>query len=115
MLPCTAVPRYALLLARVLLAALASAVLAGCNRKVTRAECTQMLDHYVDMLIAEDPELAKLPRAQQEPARDVKKAIKKADKSYRQVEAQCETEIVRHEFDCAIGAKSPGEWEACID
>jgi len=93
----------------------ASAVLSGCDRKATRAECTEMIDHYVDILIADDPELAKLPPAQQAPAREVKKAIKKSERSYTRVESQCETEVKKHEHDCAMKAKTPGDWEACID
>jgi hypothetical protein len=74
-----------------------------------------MIDHYVDMLVADDPELAKLPPAQQAPAREVKKAIKKSERSYTRVESQCETEVKKHEHDCAMKAKTPGDWEACID
>src|SRR6185312_6813655 len=53
--------------------------LSACKRKVTPAECTQMLDRYIDMTIAADPQLAALPPAQAEIARDMKRETKKAD------------------------------------
>jgi hypothetical protein len=87
----------------------------SCNRKVTHAECTEMLDHYLDMAIGADPELAKLPPAQQGPVREMKKALKKGEKSYAQVEQQCDAELTRKEYACAVKAPSPNDWEACIE
>lgn len=88
---------------------------AACKGKVTPAECTEMLDRYVDMSIAADPELAKLPPAQSEAVREMKRALKKAEPSYAQVQGQCEGEVTRKEYDCAMKAKSPNDWEACIE
>jgi hypothetical protein len=87
----------------------------SCNRKVTHAECTEMLDHYLDMAIGADPELAKLPPAQQAPVREMKKALKKGERSYAQVEQQCDAEITRKEYACAVKAPTPNDWEACIE
>ena len=74
-----------------------------------------MIDRYVDMTIAAQPELAALPPAQQQIARDMKRELKKGEKSYRQVEEQCEREVSRAEYDCAMKAPSPNEWEVCIE
>ena len=74
-----------------------------------------MLDHYVDMTIAGDPQLAGLPAGQAAVVRDMKKELKKGEKSYRQVQEQCEAEVSRHEYNCALEAKTPNEWEACIE
>lgn len=87
----------------------------GCHRKVTRDDCTRMLDHYLDMVIAADPATKNLPPAQAAAVRDMKRAVKKAERSYAQVEAQCETEVSRSEYDCAMKANIPDEWEACIE
>ena len=88
----------------------------ACSRgKVTRAECDAMLDRYVAMKIDGDPTLAKLPPAQASIARDMKREIAKGSKSYRQVEEQCEHEVTRGEYDCAMKAPGPNEWEACIE
>lgn len=87
----------------------------GCHRKITKDDCTQMLDRYLDMVIAADPSTRNLPAAQAAAVRDMKRAVKKAERSYAQVEAQCETEVSRSEYDCAMKANIPDEWEACIE
>jgi len=98
------------------LVALGSAMLgAGCHGKVTKDDCTKMLDRYLDMVIAADPATRNLPPAQAAAVRDMKRAVKKAERSYAQVEAQCETEVSRSEYDCAMKASIPDEWEACIE
>ena len=45
----------------------------------------------------------------------MKKALKKGEKIYRRVQEQCEAEVSRREYDCAIAAKTPNDWEACIE
>jgi hypothetical protein len=73
---------------------------AACNLgKISRGECTQMLDRYVDMTSASDSE----------------KALRKSDPRYVRVEQQCEAEITRREYRCAMKAPSPETWQACID
>jgi hypothetical protein len=90
--------------------------LLGCTHaKPSPAECTEMLDRYLDMTIAGDAMLASLPPSQGKIARDMKREVKKGDKSYRQVEEQCQREVSRSEYDCAMKAASPNDWEACIE
>ncbi|HEY2516608.1 MAG TPA: hypothetical protein VGI39_37315 [Polyangiaceae bacterium] len=90
--------------------------LSACRRgRPSAGECTQMLDRYLDMTIAADPALANLPPAQEKIARDMKREVKKGDKSYRQVEEQCQREVSRSEYDCAMKAPTPNDWEACIE
>ena len=74
-----------------------------------------MLDHYLDMVIAGDPSTKDLPPAQAAAVREMKRAVKKGERSYAQVEAQCETEVSSNEYDCAMKANVPDEWEACIE
>ncbi len=97
------------------LVVISATLLGGCRGKVTHAECMEMLDRYVDMSIAADPSLAGLTPQQAADVRDMKKAVKKGEKSYVRVEQQCEREISRKEYDCAMKAPNPNEWEACID
>jgi hypothetical protein len=98
------------------LAVAVAASAAGCKRgKATPAECAAMIDRYVDMTIASDPQLAALPPAQADVARQMKREVKKGEKSYRQVEEQCEREVTRGELDCAMKAPTPNDWEACIE
>ena len=98
-----------------LAAGVGGATASGCHRPVTKDDCTHMLDHYLDMVIAADPTTRNLPLAQATAVREMKRAVKKAERSYAQVEAQCETEVSRSECDCAMKANIPDEWEACIE
>lgn len=74
-----------------------------------------MLDRYIDMVISGDPELANLSATQAQAAREMKKAVKKSESSYRRVHDQCESEVTRREYTCAMEAKTPEGWQACID
>jgi hypothetical protein len=87
----------------------------GCNGKATREQCTEMLDKYLDMTIAGDPSLADLPPAEARAAREMKRAIRKAEPAYARVENQCESEISKSEYRCAMKAPTPETWQACID
>jgi hypothetical protein len=90
-------------------------LLSACQKKIQPAECMSMLDRYIDMVVAADPTTKNLPPAQASAVREMKKAVKKAEASYRQVETRCETEVTRREYDCAMAAKNADEWEACIE
>jgi hypothetical protein len=87
----------------------------ACNGKVTRAECTEMLDRYIDMTVAGEPGISDLPASEARAARDIKKALRKGDARYVRVQEQCEAEITRREYRCAMKAPSPETWQACID
>jgi hypothetical protein len=112
-------PRFRTLAAR-LCVSLAGITLAAspaaCRRSPpSPAECTAMLERYLDMTIASDPAFANMPPAQSKVVREMKREVKKGDKSFRQVEEQCQREVSRAEYDCAMKAPSPNEWEACIE
>jgi hypothetical protein len=95
--------------------ALAIAFLPACQRKIQPQECVSMLDRYIDMVVAADPATKNLPPAQASAVREMKKAVKKAEASYVRVQTQCESEVTRKEYDCAMAAKNADEWEACIE
>lgn len=88
---------------------------AACNGRVSRAECAEMLDRYIEMTVAGEPDLAALPEAERRAARELTKAMRKSDARYARVEKQCEAEITRREHRCAMKAPSPETWQACID
>jgi hypothetical protein len=72
---------------------------AACNGKITRTECTAMLDRYVDMTVASEPS----------------RSLRKGDPRYDRAREQCEAEISQREYRCAMKAPSPETWQACID
>src|SRR3954470_9222270 len=87
----------------------------ACNAKITRAECTDMLDRYIDMTVEGEPGFTELPPAEARAAREMKKALRKGEPSYKRVQEQCEVEISRREYRCAMKAPTPETWQACID
>lgn len=87
----------------------------GCRGKATSEECDQMLDRYLTMTIQRDPELARLSPREQEAAKAMKAALKKQEPSFKKVKEQCLAEIRKSEYDCAMKAPDPEQWEACID
>ncbi|HWL89573.1 MAG TPA: hypothetical protein VNO21_27405 [Polyangiaceae bacterium] len=74
-----------------------------------------MLDRYIDMSMEADPELAHLAPAQRDVAREMKRAIRRTDRAFARVQDQCEAEVRRHEYNCAMRAKTANDWEACLD
>lgn len=92
-----------------------AAVLAACNGKATREQCAEMLDKYLDLTIAGEPGLADLPPAEARAVREIKKALRKNEPAYARVENQCEAEISKREYRCAMKAPTPETWQACID
>ena len=87
----------------------------ACNGKVTREQCGEMLDKYLDMTLAADPGLSDLSASEARAAREMKKALRKTEPSYARVERQCESEITKSEYRCAMKAPTPETWQACID
>jgi hypothetical protein len=74
-----------------------------------------MLDRYVEMTAARDPSLAGLGEAQAAELRAAMIASKKLDAAYERARAQCEAEVSRAEYECAMKAPTPNDWEACIE
>ena len=91
------------------------ALCAGCARHATRAECTAMLDKYIDMEAGRADDVGRAPERERAAIVQTKKAQKKAEESYKKALAQCEAEVRTSELDCAMKAPSPESWQACID
>ena len=90
----------------------------ACNGKVSRAECTEMLDKYIDMSVAGEPasaDLSSSTAAELRAEREAKKGQRKRDPRYVRVQEQCEAETSRREYRCAMKAPTPEAWQACID
>lgn len=96
------------------IAALAIAA-AACDARATRGECSEMLDKYVDMMVAGEVAALDLPPSEARAAHEAQKAKKKSDPSYRRVHDQCAAEVTRREYRCAMKAPNPETWQACID
>jgi len=89
--------------------------MAGCSPRATTAQCTEMLDRYLDMQLAAQPDTQDMPTDEARSTRDVRKARHKDELGYRSSLEQCEAEITRREYRCAMKATTPETWQSCID
>jgi hypothetical protein len=87
----------------------------GCDAKASRAECREMLDKYVFMTAGGESGFADLTPEQATAARQSELASRRTETRYARVQEQCEAEITRREYRCAMKAPSPETWQACID
>jgi len=97
----------------VILGALAGG--AGCKHKVTKAECSRIVEHFIDLKLKENPKYASLSQALKATVRAQVKPEAHSDPDVQQGENRCEDEITREEFQCASKAKTAAEWNACIN
>ena len=96
------------------LASIALLALAACDRRISAEECTRMLDKYLDMTVP-DEDLRSMPPEQAAPLRDGRKSTSKAHPAYRATQAQCEAQVSRRQFECAMATHNADEWQACVD
>jgi hypothetical protein len=87
----------------------------GCKAKVTKAECTRIVEHFIDLKLKENPKYASMSQALKATVRAQVKLEAQSDPDVQQAENRCEDEITRDEFTCANRAKSATEWNACIN
>jgi hypothetical protein len=97
---------------RVVVVVVIGALLVACRGKASREECAQMIERYLDLVIADDPDLAKLPPKQQAAAREMKRELKLGDARYKKVRA-C-TDVRASEARCTTNAGTAAEWEECV-
>ena len=74
-----------------------------------------MLDRYVQMTLAADPEVSRVPEPEAKALLQRRLEAKKAEAIYKHRHAQCESDVTRGEYDCAMAAPTPDNWEACIE
>lgn len=73
-----------------------------------------MLDRYVDMTIDGDSEIVAAPESARPGLREMRKEAKKSGDAYQASLARCTREVSRREWDCAMKAPNPNQWEACF-
>ncbi|HEX8795671.1 MAG TPA: hypothetical protein VF765_32195 [Polyangiaceae bacterium] len=94
----------------------AAAAAGACKRPAmaTAAECDQLLQHFIDMKVAEDPRGKGASDAGKAELRiQISREIL-SDPDVRQVQTQCQTEVTQDEFDCASHATTARAWNDCI-
>ena len=92
-----------------LLAAGAVSGLGGCKKKVSQAQCDQLLDHFAELVVKEryadaGPEAIAAERARE------RQEAKNADE-FR----NCPTEVQANEHECAMHAQSSDALIKCLE
>jgi hypothetical protein len=89
--------------------AVAACVLGACGRHATLAECTALLDRYVELLVRERDPQADEPEIARQKDATRKKAAR--DASF----ASCPNEVSARAAACAMGAPNVDEFEKCLE
>lgn len=92
----------------VALVALASALLAGCSKPLTHKECSELLDHYVDLL-------ARADRPDAGAATLLHLQVQARAKAARDPAfAKCASHVSRSQWQCAMKAPDADTLERCL-
>ncbi len=86
----------------------------SCGKPPTEGECRAMLDRYVDMTIDADSEIVAAPESARPALREIKKEQERDGDSYKNSLRRCTREVSRREWNCAMQAPNPNQWEACF-
>ena len=80
----------------------------GCGKRLEGAECQQLLDHYVELLLRDDrpkSSAGEILRVQQ----DARKKAER-DPAFR----ECRERVSRRSFTCAMDAQDANRLEQCL-
>jgi hypothetical protein len=98
---------------RIAIALGAAHVALACRGHASPADCRAITERYVDLAVGETPGVAALTPAQSAAVRDVKRDLKRAEPTYREVQDHCGN-VSGQEISCAMDAKTTTAWEACM-
>jgi len=91
------------------------APLLGCGKPVTAEECTQMLDRYVAQKFLSEPAIQARPEREKHEIVGARVRDNHARPDYRARHTECQRDVSRRQFTCAIDALNPDQWEGCLD
>lgn len=76
----------------------------------TRAECTQVIDRYVELEVKSNPQLSAIPPEMLK----TMLAQAKQQASSQKGDPCAEEKITRSKYNCAMGAQTPDAWKSCM-
>ena len=80
------------------------------REKITAAECSRMFDHFFDLVLESDDRFKDLGPD----ARAMVRQISAQDQRFQSMQKDCETDVSRTKFNCALAAKSQAAWQTCV-
>lgn len=90
-------------------AVLVALVFPGCKKKITAAQCTELIDRYATLVVTERFPDATPEQIEAEQRRERSEA--RGDDNFR----SCVAEITRVEFDCAMAKTKVTDFEKCLE
>jgi hypothetical protein len=82
---------------------------AGCKKKVTQAQCEDLLDRYATLVVGEKLKDAPPETVKAEQAREHDEA--RRDDNFK----NCTTELSTEDYACAMAARTPDALEKCLE
>jgi hypothetical protein len=74
-----------------------------------------MLTKYIEMSVAGEGAVERLDPKDRPQTIERRTAARRAEPNFANYQGRCQREVRKAEFDCAMAANTPGEWEACLD
>jgi len=91
------------------LVALAAIALAGCQKKITPAQCDAIVERYAELVVTEQFPDASADDIAAERAREKSEA--RGDDAFK----NCASEIEPEDYACAMKATTPDALEKCLE
>jgi hypothetical protein len=74
-----------------------------------------MLTKYIEMSVAGEANVERMDPKDRPQVIERRTAARRAEPTFLRYQSRCQAEVRKSEFDCAMAANTPGEWEACIE
>jgi len=82
----------------------------GGSDRISAPECQRMIDHFFDLVLASDPRFADIGPE----GKVMVRQIASQDQRFAQIARDCEAQVPRRKYDCAIASKSSAAWQNCL-
>ena len=80
------------------------------GERISPEDCTRMIDHYLELIVTSDPQFAELGAD----AKGMVRQIASQDPTYQKAQTECTTDVTRRKLTCAMAARTPAAWQACV-
>jgi hypothetical protein len=78
--------------------------------KVTKAECARMFDRFFELVLQSDERFKDIG----DEGKAMVRQMASQDQRFVQMQKDCESDVSRAKYACAMAAKSSSAWQACF-
>ncbi len=80
------------------------------REKISAAECARMFDRFFDLVLESDDRFKDLGAD----GKNMVRQISAQDQRFQGMQKDCETDVSRTKWNCAMGARTQAAWQACV-